>query len=259
MLDDDTDLNACAERVAQGDPERMTCAMAAPVAARRILLPIYAFNVEISRAPWMTQEPLIAEMRLQWWADALDEIAAGGLIRRHEIVTPLAMAAGSSGADLLKPCVEARRHDIDTHPFEDMDQLIAYCADSGGVLMQVSAMALGGESGAAAKALGTATAIGSYLRAIPELRARGREPLPQIGGDERGIIRDLAAVGLKYLAKARADRPRVNDVACLPGWLAAPVLNAALKDPSRVQNGTLMPSPFQQNIRRLYVAKTGRW
>ena len=51
--------------------------MAAPVEARRVLFPLYAFNVEVARAPWVTSEPMIGEMRLQWWRDALEEIARG--------------------------------------------------------------------------------------------------------------------------------------------------------------------------------------
>ena len=83
------DLNACAALVEKGDPWRFRTVMAAPVAARAKLFPLYAFNVEVSRAPYVTAEPMIAEMRLQWWRDALEEIA-NGAPRRHEVVTPLA-------------------------------------------------------------------------------------------------------------------------------------------------------------------------
>ncbi|MEC7259362.1 MAG: squalene/phytoene synthase family protein, partial [Pseudomonadota bacterium] len=86
----DANLTACARIVEQGDPDRFLAAMAAPVQARRVLFPLYAFGVEIARAPWVTQEPMIAEMRLQWWRDALEEIASGAPARRHEVVTPLA-------------------------------------------------------------------------------------------------------------------------------------------------------------------------
>ncbi|MCB1311397.1 MAG: squalene/phytoene synthase family protein, partial [Sedimentitalea sp.] len=65
------DLDACAGLVQRGDLERFMATMAAPVAARRVLFPLYAFNLEVARAPWVTQEPVIAEMRLQWWRDAL--------------------------------------------------------------------------------------------------------------------------------------------------------------------------------------------
>ena len=102
-------LAACAELVRRGDPDRFLAAMAAPPAARNVLFPLYAFNVEVSRAPWVTPEPLIAEMRLQWWRDALAEIAAGAPVRRHEVTTPLAAVLDAEGARLLDALVEARR------------------------------------------------------------------------------------------------------------------------------------------------------
>ena len=74
-------FDACAALVERGDPQRFRAAMAAPPEARRVLFPLYAFNVEVARAPWVTQEPMIAEMRLQWWRDALEEIAMGGRVR----------------------------------------------------------------------------------------------------------------------------------------------------------------------------------
>ena len=79
----DADLTACAALVEKADPDRFRAAMAAPVAARAVLFPLYALNVEVTRAPWVTQEPMLAEMRLQWWRDALQEIADGGPVRRH--------------------------------------------------------------------------------------------------------------------------------------------------------------------------------
>jgi hypothetical protein len=66
-------LQACAEMVARGDPDRFRAAMAAPLAARQMLFPLYAFNIEVSRAPWVTAEPIIAEMRLQFWRDVIEE------------------------------------------------------------------------------------------------------------------------------------------------------------------------------------------
>ena len=58
--------------------------------ARRVLFPLYAFNIEVSRAPWVTAEPMIAEMRLQFWRDVVEEIAAGKPPRAHEVAAPLA-------------------------------------------------------------------------------------------------------------------------------------------------------------------------
>ena len=75
------DLAACAAIVERGDPLRFRTAMLAPVAQRGALFALYAFNVEVSRAPWVTKEALIAEMRLQWWRDVVAEPSP----RAHEV------------------------------------------------------------------------------------------------------------------------------------------------------------------------------
>jgi 15-cis-phytoene synthase len=93
-------LAACADLVSRADPDRFIAALAAPPEARPILIPLYAFNVEVSRAPWVTDEPMIAEMRLQWWRDALEEIGAGRPPRAHEVVTEL---AGILDAEAARP------------------------------------------------------------------------------------------------------------------------------------------------------------
>ena len=90
----DADLIACAQLVEKGDPDRFTATMAAPVEARKVLFPIYAFNVEVAGAPWFTEEAMIAEMRLQWWRDAVEEIGEGKPPRAHEVVGPLAEVMG---------------------------------------------------------------------------------------------------------------------------------------------------------------------
>ena len=55
-------IDACAEMVRAGDPDRYLSAMTAPVASRARLLVLYAFNLEVARAPWVTKEEMIAEM-----------------------------------------------------------------------------------------------------------------------------------------------------------------------------------------------------
>ena len=65
------DISACARLLERGDAARFRAVMAAPAPLRPKLFAIFAFNLEVARAPWVTQEPMIAEMRLQWWQDAL--------------------------------------------------------------------------------------------------------------------------------------------------------------------------------------------
>ena len=97
----DDDVKACAALVQRADPDRFRATMAAPVSARSVLFPVYALNVEVARAPWVTQESMIAEMRLQWWRDALQQIAEGTAVRRHEVVTPLSRVLSPHLAGIL--------------------------------------------------------------------------------------------------------------------------------------------------------------
>ncbi len=251
----DADLNACAALVERGDPLRFRCAMAAPVAARRVLFPLYAFNVEVSRAPWVTQEAMIAEMRLQWWRDALEEIAVGGTVRRHEVVTPLAAVLNADQARLLDETVAARRWDIYRDPFDDEAHFARYIDQTAGHLMWVAASTLGRAEEVTVRRAAYASGIAAWFKAIPALEDAGRVPL--LDGTADGV-RGLAVLALNKLRSARRARKSVDHaarVALLPAAAAGAVLGAAKDDPSRVANGTL-PEPGPRFTLR---AATRRW
>lgn len=247
---------ACAALVERGDPDRFLAVMAAPVHARAQLFPLYAFNLEVARAPWVTQEPLIAEMRLQWWRDVVDN-AASGAARAHEVAGPLHELIRDFGlpVDVLDRLIAARRWDIHREPHDDLAALQSYLEDTGAGLMWLAARALGAPETAedAVRAYGWAVAAAGYLRAEPELKARGRQPLP-----EGATTGDLARLGLEKLAQARAARKTVpKDVApaLLAGWQAEPLLTQALAG----QTSPLQLPEFQRRGRLLWQAFTGRW
>lgn len=244
-------VNACAEIVRNGDPDRFLAAMAAPPAARRVLFPIYALNVEVARAPWVTAEPMIAEIRLQWWRDALDEIAEGKTPRRHEVVTPLAEVVDGEGARILDRAVGARRWEIARESFAGTEQLLGHLDDQAGSLMWAGARALGAKDEAAVRGVGTAGGLAGWLAAVPDLEARGLTPLPD--ASDAGI-RALAEAGLARLSRiSPAARP-----AALAAWEARPVLQAACADPARVREGRLARSPAVRRLRLMRMASLGR-
>ncbi|GIT92129.1 phytoene synthase [Jannaschia pagri] len=195
-----TDIAACAGLVQRGDPDRFRAAMAAPVEARAKLFPLYAFNLEVARAPWVTQEPLIAEMRLQWWRDALDEIASGGAVRRHEVVTPLAEAIDAEGARALDGLVSARRADIEKSAPASRAALRTYLEATAGTLLWVAGRAIGAPHDGL-RAAGLAQGTAAFLRAVPDLIAKGHHALPH--GDQVTEMLHLAEIGLDALATAR--------------------------------------------------------
>ena len=87
-------ISACAALVRSGDPDRFAATMTAAPEQRGSLFVLYALNLEAAKAPWVTQEAMIAEMRLQWWRDVVEEIAAGKPARAHEVAGPLAEVMG---------------------------------------------------------------------------------------------------------------------------------------------------------------------
>jgi len=255
----DDDVAACADLVRRGDPDRFRAAMAAPVAARERLFPLYAFNVEVARAPWLTAEPLIAGMRLQWWRDALAEIGAGGPVRRHPVTTPLAPMLGAGEAALLDALVVARHRDIGRAPFDGTDAFRAHIDATAGNLLVVAARLLGKAPEAPLRAAGFAQGLANWLRAVPALAAAGRAPLVD---DSPEALAALAADGLARLRAARAARadiPRTVAPVLLAVWQAGPVLRAARSDPSRVARGRLEPAPFRDRLTLMARAASGRW
>ena len=248
-------LEACAEKVARGDPDRFAATMAAPPDLRARLWPLYAFNLEVARAPWVTAEPMIAEMRLQWWRD----VVAEPVPRAHEVAGPLHGLIREAGlpVEVLDRMVEARRWDIYREAFEDRAAFDAYLEDTAGGLMWLAARATGAgpEAEAPARALGWAAGLAAFLRAVPELETRGRVPL--VDGRPEAVAA-LAREGLGRLETARLGRRAIGP-AGLAGWQAGPLLSFAAAEPGRVAAGGLALSEFSRRGRLLWAAATGRW
>ncbi|MEM6634814.1 MAG: squalene/phytoene synthase family protein [Pseudomonadota bacterium] len=252
-------LAACAEITRRGDPLRFRAAMAASPDVRRVLFPIYAFNVEVSRTPWITEEPMIAEMRLQWWRDVLNEIRTGKPVRSHDVAAQLAAVLDPDGAPALDRLVAARRWDIYKAPFEDSTHFDEYISKTAGTLMSQTGRLLGADDLAGAADAGWAAGLAAFFQAVPELRTRGRQPLVD---ESDQAIAELADTGLRRLARARAGQlgvPVGARAAFYPAAEARLVLETAKKNPRAVLGGGLGRSEFALRARFLWVAVSGRW
>ncbi len=253
---------ACAALVERGDPDRFAATMAAPLPARETLFPLYAFNLEVARAPWVTQEALIAEMRLQWWRDVVANPASGAALA-HEVAGPLhAVIHGKNLAvATLDRLIVARRRDIGHQPFASDAELAAYLNDTGAAMMWLAAKALGAPDAAepAARSAGWATALASYLRAVPDLTARGRVPLPDTSAQAIATLAQTGLVRLRSAHAARATIPAAVAPALFPAWQTQALLRLAAKDPARVFDGTLHQSEFARRGGLAWRGLTGRW
>lgn len=251
---------ACAALVERADPQRFRVAMAAPVAARARLFPLFAFSEELARAPWASQEPHICEMRLQWWRDALDEIAAGKPARAHEVAASLAQVIREGGLDTrdLDAMAAARRWDVYSEPFAGESEFEDYIDATAGGLAGQAARALDASVAAerAARNAGYAAGLARFFLAVPALEAAGRRPLVDPRPE---AIAAQARHALSRLKKARAERPG----AALPAfWIASgtkALLDQVVASPERVQAGNLQRGEAGQRFGLMWRAFSGRW
>ena len=260
-------VDACAAMVQRGDPDRFAATMAAAPALRNILWPLYAFNLELAKAAWASAEPMIAEMRLQWWRDALGEVGAevgsGGRVRAHDVLGPLADVVRTHGLQLalLEGMIDARRWDLGRGGFGDAAGLAAHLDATAGHLMVLAARALGAAPAAepVVRRFAFGAGVANWLLAVPVLAARGRQPL--VDGSEAGIVA-LARQGLAALAGARSERRLVAGQAApalLAGWQAGALLGQVVAEPGRVLAGSMGQSEFARRGGLAWRGMTGRW
>jgi hypothetical protein len=108
LPDEAEDFDALVRRV---DPDRwLATRFVADPAARADLLTLYAFDHELARASAVTSTPLLAEIRLTWWIEMLDEAYAGRTVRRHPVAQALADVIARRGLprSAIEPLIEVR-------------------------------------------------------------------------------------------------------------------------------------------------------
>jgi phytoene synthase len=251
-------LSYSANQVRKGDPDRFLTALFAPPGPRECLFALYAFNLEVARIPELVREPMMGQIRLQWWRDRLDEIYGGS--PREGAETPQALAAAIAAGDLPRAAFEslldAREQDLDPTPPLTLLAFEAYAEATAGELAALAARCLGAADAAsltAARHVGTAWAMIGHLRSLGHNAKAGRMTLPLelMGGataadvlagrvqqDVTGTAQAIAARAGELLKQARAMRREVAKAA-LPTLLLAPLAELHLRRLARNGNDPL--------------------
>jgi phytoene synthase len=174
-------LKACEAMVRKHDPDRYFSALFAPEDRRPLLFALYAFNHELARVGETVHEPMLGEIRLQWWRETVE--AAHDLHQRgHDVAHALVEVFASVGPplELFETMIDAREFDVLPESFPDMAALEAYADATSGNLMRLAARVLGGgeESDAFAKEVGIAYGLAGVLRSLAVHAERGKLYLP---------------------------------------------------------------------------------
>ncbi len=216
------------------DPDRwLTSRFVADPEARADVAALYLFDHELARARRAASSPLLAEIRLTWWREALEAIFAGGPPGRHPTAEALAGAV--------------RRHALPRAPLEAMiDGQIgvveAAALDAAAAVAWADAV-----QGSAAR---TAAAIldpaAPAQAAAPAGRAWGLALLLRAGL----VTADAARPPLRAaLAEARAAARQLG-VAALPAALPARL--------ARFDGAGAKPGPLRKQLALILATATGR-
>lgn len=233
----DTDLDALVRRV---DPDRwLASRFIADPKVRADVIALYVFNYELARVAGGVSNALMGEIRLTWWREAMDEIAAGQPPRKHPTVEAVAAAGYPLAA--LAEMAEARMADLDAAPFETEAQVLAYVDATAGAVMMLAAWRLD----LAADPHAVKNAARAYgVAGLWRLKRAGVQRLPAdwTQADVRRRVREARA-------KAREELKGLP-IAAFPA--AAP---AAL---ALAQTGTRELGPLESQLRLTWAVATGR-
>ena len=228
----DDDLDALVRRV---DPDRwLASRFIADAEQRADVVALYALNYELAHVAETVREPLVGEIRLTWWREAIDAIFAGEPPRRHPVLEALATAVRRRGLarEPLEAMVEARFADLDRAPFADEASARAYVDGASGALMALAAGVLGAADAQALRPAAQAWGLAGLMRL-------GRAPA---GLDMRALV--SAEVG------AARRGARALPVSAFPA-----VADAAL---ATVYAGGRAPSDLERRLRLTAAVLLGR-
>ncbi len=210
-----------AEELRRHDWDRFMCALFAPAARRDGLYVLLAFNLEVAKTREVVSEPLIGEMRLQWWRDAIGKIYENGPepVTGHYVLEHLPGLIAERGLSRrwFDALLDARQIDLANEPFADLHALIDYADATSASLNMLMLEALRGSDSLpeqqwdavheAARGIGIAWAMTGLMRAIPHWAGQGRSPLPPSLLDECGLTPEHASTpGEDFGAGAAVER-----------------------------------------------------
>ena len=279
----ETGLSYAAREVRRWDNDRFLTALFAPPERREALFALYAFNLEIAKTREMVREPIMGQIRLQWWRDGIAALYAGKSLR-HEIAEPLGRAIAAYGLARaeFETLIDAREADLDDRPCATMACLSNYAEVTSAPLIRLALQALGADvppAREAARHVGIAWALTGLLRAVP-FHARHRrlylpeEVMARHGVDERllfelkrspelhGVVQEVAGLASEHLEKGRAVRsavPAAARPALLPAALSGLYLRALARAGYNVFAPRVQaPHPLRQAV-LAWRAMTGRY
>lgn len=185
-------------------------ALLAPASAREALITLAAFQGELRRIPLTVRDATLAEIRLQWWRDALAPEVK--FVRTgHPTADAVAdlIAEKALDASLLRDAIDAIAHLLYEDGLDGPDTLQAFANETSGnaIRQRLQALNATAPDDLIADAARAATTTQLAIE-LPYHLAIGRCPVPsairQAAGDPRGLPKAEASVAACAITAALA-------------------------------------------------------
>ena len=253
-----------AEIVRQAAPDRYFSSLYAPADRRDDLHALYAFDAEVSTIRAKVSEPMLGEIRLTWWRDALEQGEGQGNPLAEAVLDVMARHALPMQA--LLDVIDARTFDLYDDPFPSLNDLEGHAGETRGRIMMLAGALLAPDmprTGAFADAAGhggvalllrdvvAGSAVHDETRLPKELAAGDTEGRGQDGVGMPTAVNDVTAGHLAaFTVAAKAIPPSAR-----PAFM--PVALARL-DLTRHFDGRRDPAPIWRRLWTLRrVARRG--
>jgi 15-cis-phytoene synthase len=216
----------CDQLLKRGDPDRWFASLLLPQDRRGHVQALYAFSLEIARVRRLVSEPMLGEIRFQWWR----EVLAGDRQSEAE-ANPVAAALLDTvtRCDLptapLLSLIDARLFDLYDEPMPSLEALDAYAIATVGRLFELSAAVLDPSANvtAAAGEAGIAYALTGLMRALPWHAISGQVYIPKELLQRHGALIEAVRAGLdSFTLHAALKELRAHAREALARFEAAP-------------------------------------
>jgi phytoene synthase len=259
--------------------DRYLSALLAPRAAQPDLVVLAAFFGEIRRIPLIVADAAAAEIRLQWWRDALGPHAPASGHPVADAMLELKSRRGLPDDLVLLPLVEGYSRELYEDGIATAADLSRYADETEGVAIRLALQVLGANErdyDTLIEPAGRALALAHLALSLPQQLALGRLPLPPEyidGRDPRALgpqeardatrhclmkLGDEAAAALKRFQIQQTRLPRGFSAAFLPLCLVAPYFKSMLKANRDVLTDVADISPLSRVTRLWFAHWRGR-
>jgi len=264
----------CQEKAAKSGSSFYYAFLFLPPERRRAITALYAFCREVDDVVDECTDPSVARIKLAWWRNQVDQMAAGH--SEHPVARALAPHLPAFGItrERLLAVIDGMEMDLDQTRYLDWPGLRKYCWHAAGVVGEMSAGIFGyTDPGtlAYAEKLGLAFQLTNIIRDVGDDARRGRiylpiEDLQRFGVKAADILNARYSDGFAQLMRFETERarglyreamralPPADRRAQRPGLMMAAIYHALLDEIERDGWQVLHQRIALTPVRKLWLA-----